>query len=328
MVTVSRRPCPELTPWVERIWASAPAARGRPSGPVAHVTHAQGVLAERVLPTGTTHVVWRDAMTPLTLLTDQGRTQAIIPGKLIVGGIRSASYCKQVTDDASTVGVQLKPGGALVLLGAPADEFSERHTALESVWGHEATGLLEQLYGTNRYERGGDDPAGRQHRLLALLHDRVNTLEAALKARAGRLEIDLAAQRWIACCAEGLQQQVPLAQLVRETGVSHRTFITRFRRAVGLPPKLYARIRRFQRLIEALPHSLEGRGPGLAAENPCFAQLAADTGYSDQAHLCRDFREFTGLSPTGYLRLAPASPNHVRLSHLPGAAGVQFPSRR
>jgi AraC-like DNA-binding protein len=54
---------------------------------------------------------------------------------------------------------------------------------------------------------------------------------------------------------------------------------------VGLPPKTLARIFRFRRALELL-----GRGSGLA-------ELAYDCGYYDQAHLNRDFRQFTGTSP-------------------------------
>jgi AraC-like DNA-binding protein len=57
---------------------------------------------------------------------------------------------------------------------------------------------------------------------------------------------------------------------------------------VGISPKEFSRVRRFQRAL------------GLAREQPMlrWAAIAACAGYSDQAHLGRDFRQFAGCAPT------------------------------
>ncbi|MDJ1138335.1 helix-turn-helix domain-containing protein [Streptomyces iconiensis] len=105
-----------------------------------------------------------------------------------------------------------------------------------------------------------------------------------------------------------------VAELARETGWSRRRLAGRFREHVGMPPKVYARVLRFQhalRLLEAKaaqaaqdPQGAQAtrdvqairdtRGGGLSA-------LAQACGYYDQAHLNRDFRALAGCSPTVYL---------------------------
>jgi AraC-like DNA-binding protein len=71
--------------------------------------------------------------------------------------------------------------------------------------------------------------------------------------------------------------------------LSPRQYRRRFEETVGLPPKLYQRIRRFQAALAVL-----GRRP--------VAEVALECGYYDQAHLIRDFKQFAGLTPTAWLR--------------------------
>lgn len=81
---------------------------------------------------------------------------------------------------------------------------------------------------------------------------------------------------------------------------SHRHFIALFRDATGLAPKRYARLRRFSRVLaQAADGAIE------------WATLAIDYGYCDQAHLTRDFREFSGVSPSVWQRARSTHPNHL-----------------
>jgi AraC-like DNA-binding protein len=85
--------------------------------------------------------------------------------------------------------------------------------------------------------------------------------------------------------------QVSLEQLVRELGYSHKHVIARFHDQVGVPPKLWARLLRFERLRAELRRG--GRRS--------WAELAVTCGYYDQAHLGRDVRRFTGAAPGALL---------------------------
>jgi methylphosphotriester-DNA--protein-cysteine methyltransferase len=83
-----------------------------------------------------------------------------------------------------------------------------------------------------------------------------------------------------------------------------------FRSEVGLHPKLFHRVQRFQRLVIQL-HRLS---------EPEWGQLALEDGYFDQSHLIRDFGAFSGFSPTDYLRRLHELRSqglHVKFNHLP-----------
>jgi len=83
---------------------------------------------------------------------------------------------------------------------------------------------------------------------------------------------------------------VDLAVLARDLGVSLRQLQRRFGRAVGLGPKHFARMRRFQKIFPLVERGGEG-----------WAAAAADCGYYDQAHLIRDCHEFAGNAPSALL---------------------------
>jgi AraC-like DNA-binding protein len=84
---------------------------------------------------------------------------------------------------------------------------------------------------------------------------------------------------------------VPIGRLAAEAGWSHKHLITRFRQQMGLRPKTAARLIRFDRVWRRLAQS---EGP------PVWADLAHEAGYADQAHLIREFRRFTGMTPTQF----------------------------
>jgi AraC-like DNA-binding protein len=71
-------------------------------------------------------------------------------------------------------------------------------------------------------------------------------------------------------------------------GWSHRLLIARYRDVVGLPPKLVARIVRFERLTALL--AADGAADWAGAATAC--------GYFDQAHLAREVRELADFTPT------------------------------
>jgi methylphosphotriester-DNA--protein-cysteine methyltransferase len=80
--------------------------------------------------------------------------------------------------------------------------------------------------------------------------------------------------------------------LAKAHQVSRQHFTRRFRAATGLPPKQFARICRFQRLLHTL----------LTTDVDRWAAEATGLGFYDQAHMINDFREFAGESPTRFFQ--------------------------
>src|SRR5262249_32612585 len=101
--------------------------------------------------------------------------------------------------------------------------------------------------------------------------------------------------------AEFRRRERSVAEVTEQIGLSSRRFIELFRGEVGLTPKLYSRIQRFQAAIRRIRCGREFD----------WAELALDCGYFDQAHFIHDFRAFSGIVPSVYAREDLRHGNHV-----------------
>lgn len=87
-----------------------------------------------------------------------------------------------------------------------------------------------------------------------------------------------------------LRGQVRVGDLAHDLGCSRRHLTARFREEFGLTPKTLARILRLEQAV----------GLVAAAGAPAWAEVSAAAGYADQAHLVRDWRSFTGRTPSSW----------------------------
>ena len=83
-----------------------------------------------------------------------------------------------------------------------------------------------------------------------------------------------------------------VAAAARHVEVSQKHLISEFRRIVGVSPNTLVRIARLARLLGKID----------ARQAVPWAELAADNGWSDQAHLIRDFKTFSGVTPAEYVK--------------------------
>lgn len=260
-----RLPGPALRPFVRRLWFSEDGTAT--------------AVREHVLPTGAMHLVFRLSDHPLRLFDGAADRVGRLVGLAVVGGARSSFYVRDVSQPMRSVGAELLPGAAQVLFGMPADELAERHTALDDLWGGSAA----------RDTRARILDAG----------DAVRSLDAFESLLRARLPVVRGLHPAVAHALGRFAAGADVGDVVADTGYSHRRFIGLFRAAVGLGPKRYCRVIRFQQVLD--------RG----AEHASWVDLALAAGYSDQPHLNRDFRELAGVSPSHFRRASPGWSRHV-----------------
>lgn len=177
--------------------------------------------------------------------------------------------------EAAGLGVKLRPGSFYSLFGVPAQELTNRVLRLDELLGREAVDLVDQLAG--------------QTSALA----QVRCLEGVL-VRFAQRQMDgarLIDQQAVALLLQ--QPTEPISKLADRLGYSPRQLQRRLNDFVGLSPRRYRRIYRFERALARLQMMADN-------EEIEWTTFALDGGYSDQAHFIRDFREFSGTTPTHY----------------------------
>lgn len=199
---------------------------------------------------------------------DDGRVE-LQPRQLVVGQMTRATRLRP-SGHARALGVRLCPGAASLVLAEPLRELRDAILPLDAV-------------GTRVPPPGAalEDASG--------LEARVQVLEAWLRrcrAASAPAPAALLASVRAALDSRGSHS---VDELLRACGLGARQLERAFERHVGLPPKLFARILRFQSVFAAA-----------SAPRSALTGLALDLGYADQAHFTRDFREFSGTTPAAY----------------------------
>jgi AraC-like DNA-binding protein len=266
------RPRPPLDRFVEQLWYWE-------TSPLAHTK-------DRLLPNGQCGLI-------INLVEDEtlsysGAGDDVVqryPGAVLCGPY-SRYFCIDTREQRANVGVGFRSGGTWPFFDAAADELQNQHIALRDLWGSAGDTLRERVMA-----------APTPHAKLLLL-------EAELFARATRplqrrAEIDFAIARLSA-----VPNDHSIAQISERVGLSARRFTRLFALQVGLTPKLYARIHRFQHVLEAM------LGP--SADD--WTAVAQECGYFDQSHLIRECRELSGFTPGELAARRIGDSDHIALA--------------
>jgi len=189
---------------------------------------------------------------------------------LVVFGPRTRSEPSRDARPGSFIGVRLRPGSTRAMLGEAAVALADRTVPLEDLWGSAARDAAMRI--------GSVGPGRVMSELSAVLIERGQA--GGYPDRLIPRVVELAGDRW------------NVRDIAHQVGLSERQLFRRCVDEVGYGPKHLVRVLRLQRVLE-LARRLPGAG---------LAALAAAAGYADQAHMSRECRSLTGLTPARLVR--------------------------
>jgi AraC-like DNA-binding protein len=195
-------------------------------------------------------------------------------GASTVVGVTTRVGSRTLAGAGRALGIMYRPAGFRPFLGRPLSSITDRTERLAAVYGPAVAGLESEVAAA---PDGAAMAAAADRFLVARLPAGVQASEAT-SGLVERIAADPSFVRVEAVAAEA--------------GVGVRALQRRFLDHVGLNPK--AVIRRY-RLYEAAERARHGTGVD-------WAGLAVELGYSDQAHLTRDFSATLGMPPDRYAR--------------------------
>lgn len=191
--------------------------------------------------------------------------------KAFLAGQISQAILLSPMDSTGVFAVRFQPHGLSRFTKMPAHELTDREVALEHLW-PQAHAFAELALAAKSFQRRCE-----------LANQFFLDLLTKWSGEADPI-ID-----WYINLPDLAHQRIEV--LARQVGLSRRQLERRFKQKVGLSPKRYARIQRLQQTAQRL----ETRGVNRLTD------LAYELGFADQAHMIRDFKQLTGVTPSQYL---------------------------
>ena len=191
-----------------------------------------------------------------------------------VVGVQTGKFTRVLEQAGWVFGVKFKPGAFYPLVRWPVSRLTDTSMSLYEVFGPAGPALEERL----RLE--GDDKG------------MLEVAECFLRERMPEHDPHVLAIEEMVACIGGHQEITKVDDLVGRLGLSKRTVQRLFRRYVGVSPKWVIQRYRLHEVAERLA----------AGEVVDWPSMVVELGYSDQAHLIKDFKMLVGKTPVEYAR--------------------------
>lgn len=169
-------------------------------------------------------------------------------------------------------GINFKPENFIRLFRVPAATLFNNYTDVHNFRDAAIDEMVDRMHGV-------EDPAAL-----------IRISETCLQERLKKVHHQQSYWQQAAGIIRQAKGKVSIESLCKDLYVSERQLQRSFRDVLGTSPKTYTRIIRFRNAYRQLRHT--------AQKEISWAALSYDHGYADQAHFIRDFKEFSGVSPS------------------------------
>jgi len=259
-----------LSQFVENIWFVA----GN------HPEHTR----EKLLPDGAIELIIDLDPVPKKLFDDEHSDRFRSCKKAWISGERTR-YIIIGSGNTCMIGIRFRPGGAYPFFNFPISELNDSVIDLDLILGRLVDEIRDQLLEAN-------SPEARFQLLESFLLNHVHR--------------SLEANRLITFAVQQLQQSpqfLAIRDLANTIGITQKHLISQFEKVVGLRPKTFARISKFQKVLTTIEQQQKVE----------WSAIAYDCGYYDQAHFIKEFHAFSGLNPSAYLTQRGEYMNYIPL---------------
>lgn len=234
----------------------------------AHAEHSM----EKLLPDGSIDLLIDLTEPPKKLFYNEEGTSYTTFKRSWISGMKT-DYILIDASVSNMIGVHFKPGGCYPFVDFPMIELNDLTTELDNIWSKDANSIREAILQETCIEK--------RFSLLEnyFLRKGKNKMEDHVLVHYSVNQLILSPQMWT------------IKKLSDKTGITQKHLITLFKKYVGLSPKMFSRINKFQKVIRSIEQQ----------KKIDWSMLAFECGYFDQAHFIKEFQAFSGINPAAYL---------------------------
>jgi AraC-like DNA-binding protein len=256
---------PPFNQWIQFVWIS----KGE-----------NDTTKSKILPNGVIELILNFGNKQKTLDKDTLKTDQYFKNYW-VAGLQSHPIIIQSLTDTNLIGIRFLPGGAYPFFKFPVSKLSDM--VVEADW------MKEELKELRNAINDLSD-----HKKITQI------IEKYLWTKFDGSCLTNESVMYVANKIFFSDEEIPISELVRKGGYSHKHFISLFKNQVGTSPKNLQRIVRLQKVIQIAKDKPNVKWTDILYQFP----------FSDPAHFAHDFKELTGMTPDKYLSLRTFDENH------------------
>ncbi|MBP6003817.1 MAG: helix-turn-helix transcriptional regulator [Pyrinomonadaceae bacterium] len=238
---------------------------------------------DRFLPNGDTEILIDFQDSPQFIYDNTSLKEIQACHRLWASGLRTEPITIPAGNKSEMMVISFKKGMAASFFPFPMNEIADSVVDADLVWGTDFGSLRERLLATSN------------------ISFRFQIVEDFLiKEFRSQLVVNPCVGYAIGEMAER-PDEVNIARMNDKIGYSRKHFAEMFRRQVGVTPKSYLKIMRFQKAVKTIDSAIDID----------WRQISLECGFYDQSHFINDFKHFSGFTPEQYAKIHTNYQNYI-----------------